>query len=332
MNNQDPNAATKQRSWFGLGGNKTEQSSAGKTPPATVAEGLEASREGLLTKIGNVFRGNFDLDDELFDELEESLMTCDIGARASLALVDRLRDRVVREKIHNQAGVLAGLRNEIAELLGRAEQPWQLTASPHVILVVGVNGVGKTTTTAKLAHAFQDQGKSVMMAAADTFRAAAVEQLNQWGERLEIPVISQGSGADAAAVAHDAVMAAKAKSVDVLLIDTAGRLHTQTELMEQLAKVVRVVRKFDASAPHDVIQVLDAGTGQNALSQLEHFQKAVDVSGLCLTKLDGSAKGGVALSLTEKFGLPIHYIGVGEGVADLKPFKAAEFAAALIEH
>jgi fused signal recognition particle receptor len=322
------------RRWFSR---KSTTQTDEKTPQpqtqieADVESGLAATRQGLLAKIGNVFKGTFDLDDELFDELEETLMTCDIGARASLSLVDRLRERVTREKIQDQRGVLAGLQQEIAELLAPAEQAWTLDQSPSVVLVVGVNGVGKTTTTAKIAHQLKLDGKTVMLAAADTFRAAAVDQLIEWGARLDIPVISQGTGADAAAVAHDALMAATARSVDVLLIDTAGRLHTQTELMEQLEKVVRVIRKFDSSAPHHVIQVLDAGTGQNALSQLEHFQKAVDVSGLCLTKLDGSARGGVALSLTERFGLPIYYIGVGEQADDLKPFKAKEFAAGLID-
>ena len=340
----EQNNSTGKKSWFGLGKRQatpintadSATSPQPENPPAstdaaaTVDRGLEPSRKGLLSKIGNVFKGNFDLDDELFDELEETLMTCDIGVHASLALVDRLRERVVADKIQNQAGVMQGLRYEIADMLQSAEQPWQLQPELNVVLVVGVNGVGKTTTTAKIANKLKQEGKSVMLAAADTFRAAAVEQLNEWGQRLDIPVISQGSGADAAAVAHDALIAARARNCDVLLIDTAGRLHTQTDLMEQLQKVIRVLRKIDPTAPHQVIQVLDAGTGQNALSQLEHFQKAVAVDGLCLTKLDGSAKGGVALSLTEKFKLPIHFIGVGEGVNDLRRFNATDFANALI--
>jgi fused signal recognition particle receptor len=300
------------------------------TDSSTVDEGLAPSRKGILAKIGNVFKGTFDLDDELFDELEETLMTCDIGVAASLALVDRLRERVAREKIQDAHGVLLGLRREVAELLQEAEQEWPQHPSPTVILIVGVNGVGKTTTTAKIAHHFKQNGLSVVLAAADTFRAAAVEQLQEWGARLDIPVISQGPGADAAAVAHDALNSARARNADVLLIDTAGRLHTQTDLMEQLQKVLRVLKKIDPDTPHEVLQILDAGTGQNALSQLEHFQKAVNVSGLCLTKLDGSAKGGVALSLTEKYHLPIRFIGVGERIDDLRPFAASEFANALI--
>lgn len=330
----DPAPAENSKSrWFGLGKRAAEQSAkttATNTEPQTIDAGLEPSRTGLLAKISNVFKGTFDLDDELFDELEETLMTCDIGVAASLALVDQLRERVSKEKIQDQQGVLLGLRREVAEMLQPAEQPWPQFPSPAVILVVGVNGVGKTTTTAKIANQFKQQGKSVVLAAADTFRAAAVEQLQEWGERLDIPVISQGPGADAAAVAHDAFISARARNADILLIDTAGRLHTQTDLMQQLQKVLRVLKKIDPDAPHEVLQVLDAGTGQNALSQLDHFQQAVQVTSLCLTKLDGSAKGGVALTLTQKYRLPIRFIGVGEGINDLQPFAAARFAEALI--
>lgn len=295
-----------------------------------VNDGLAPSRQGLWGKLSNVFKGTYDLDDQLFDDLEEVLMTCDIGVHASLTLVDRLRARITREKIRSRDQVIAGLRQEIEQMLMPAETTWPIPATPTVILVVGVNGVGKTTTTAKIAYHLKQEGKTVMLAAADTFRAAAVEQLREWGQRLNIPVIDQGSGADAAAVAHDALNAATARGTDVLLIDTAGRLHTQTDLMEQLSKVVRVLKKINPDAPHDVLQVLDASTGQNALSQLDHFQKAVDVSGICLTKLDGSAKGGIALSLTEKYQLPIRFIGVGETMNDLKPFNAHQFASALI--
>lgn len=198
------------------------------------------------------------------------------------------------------------------------------------MLMVGVNGVGKTTTTAKIAKQFRDQGKTVMLAAADTFRAAAVEQLQEWGKRMDIPVVAQAHGADAAAVAYDALNSAIVKGSEVLIIDTAGRLHTQSDLMEQLQKINRVLESLDPSMPHEVMQILDAGTGQNALSQLEHFQKAVGVSSVCLTKLDGSAKGGLAISLTQRYKLPIRYIGVGEGYLDLKPFNAKDFADALV--
>jgi len=266
----------------------------------------------------------------LFEELEETLISSDIGVQASMLLVEKLQARVKSEKIQDAEGVIRGLRTEIAMLLKPAEVAWHLQAKPHVVLMVGVNGAGKTTTTAKLAKLLQDKDKSVMLAAADTFRAAAVEQLQEWGQRLSIPVIAQSHGADAAAVAHDALISAKSRNVDVLMIDTAGRLHTQSDLMEQLQKVTRVLQKIDPETPHEVMLILDAGIGQNALTQLEHFKNAVGVSSLCLSKLDGSAKGGVALSLTEKFGLPIRFIGVGEGFNDLKTFNANEFAEGLI--
>lgn len=297
---------------------------------SSVEQGLAPTRDGLLSKFSNVFKGSFDLDDELFDDLEDTLISSDIGIEASLKLVSQLRDRVKLEKIRDANGVMSGLRAEVSEMLMVAEQPWNTNKQPYVIVMVGVNGVGKTTTTAKIAHHLKQQGKTVMLAAADTFRAAAVEQLQEWGRRLDMTVITQGHGADAAAVAHDALTSAKARDVDVLIIDTAGRLHTQSDLMEQLIKVNRVLQKIEPNTPHEVIQVLDAGTGQNALSQLEHFQKAVGVSSLCLTKLDGSAKGGVAIALTEKYKLPIRFIGVGESFTDLKVFNAKEFANALV--
>lgn len=303
---------------------------------ANIDRGLEKSRSSFFSKIGGVFKGSFDLDDDLFDELEEVLLTSDIGAGASLLLIENLRDRVKSEKIQDAQGVVLGLRAAIAELLKTAEQTWPIQQQqnthkkPYVLLIVGVNGVGKTTTTAKIANVFKQQGQSVMLAAADTFRAAAVEQLKEWGQRLDIPVIAQGHGADAAAVAHDALTSAIARDIDVLMIDTAGRLHTQSDLMEQLEKVNRVLAKIDPNTPHEVMQILDAGTGQNAVSQLDHFQKAVGVSSLCLTKLDGSAKGGVAISLTQKYKLPIRFIGLGEGFHDLKAFRAVDFANALI--
>ncbi len=304
--------------------------------PADVAQGLQKSRSGLLGKISNVFKGSFDLDDELFDELEEVLISCDIGVDASLNLVEQLRQRVKREKIQDADGVIAGLHAEITQLLQVAEQSWNPKSAdsenlPYVMLIVGVNGVGKTTTTAKIAQYLSKQGHSVMLAAADTFRAAAVEQLQEWGQRMNIPVIAQQHGSDAAAVAHDALSAAIARKIDILIIDTAGRLHTQDDLMEQLKKVSRVLKKIDANTPHEVMQVLDAGTGQNALSQLKHFQQATDVSSISLSKLDGSAKGGVALALTQQFSLPIRFVGVGEGADDLRPFNAAEFANGLIK-
>ena len=297
----------------------------------TVEEGLDKSRSSLLGKLSDVFKGSYDLDDELFDDLEEVLITSDIGVAASLDLIENLRARVKNHKLQTAQDVVQGLREEITLMLKPAEQDWNvLHQRPYVMLMVGVNGVGKTTTTAKIAKQFQDQGKSVMLAAADTFRAAAVEQLKEWGTRMDIPVVAQGHGADAAAVAHDALNSAIGKGTQVLMIDTAGRLHTQSDLMEQLQKINRVLANLDPSMPHEVMQILDAGTGQNALSQLEHFQKAVDVNSVCLTKLDGSAKGGLAISITQQFKLPIRFIGVGEGYNDLKPFEAKAFAQALV--
>jgi fused signal recognition particle receptor len=314
--------------FFGRDKDSDQQPSA---EPVTVEAGLDKSRSSLMGKIGDVFKGSFDINDELFDDLEEVLITCDIGVQASLELVDKLRQRVQSDKIQDAAGVVAGLKAEIAIMLEPAEQPWNVFHQrPYVMLMVGVNGVGKTTTTAKIAKQFRDQGKTVMLAAADTFRAAAVEQLQEWGRRMDIPVVAQAHGADAAAVAHDALSSAIVKGIEVLIIDTAGRLHTQSDLMEQLQKINRVLANLDPSMPHEIMQILDAGTGQNALSQLEHFQKAVGVTSICLTKLDGSAKGGLAISLTQKYKLPIRYIGVGEGYMDLKPFNAKAFADALV--
>ena len=300
------------------------------TNAKSLDSGLQKSRSGLMAKIGHAFKGNFDLDDELFDDLEDALITSDIGIEASVDLVNRLRAKIKTEKLQTAEEVLHGLVEVVAQVLLPAQQPWQLSASPYVILMVGVNGVGKTTTTAKIAQRLQSQGKSVMLAAADTFRAAAVEQLQAWGQKLDIPVVAQAQGADAAAVAHDAYTSAVARGVDVLLIDTAGRLHTQADLMEQLQKVRRVISKINPEAPHEVMQILDAATGQNALTQLEAFSKVVDVASVCMTKLDGSAKGGMALAITQKFALPIRFIGIGEGFADLQEFDAMNFATAMI--
>lgn len=304
------------------------------TEDAEVDAGLSKSRTGLLAKIGHVFKGNFNLDDDLFEDLEDALVSSDVGIEASLELVEALRELIIKEKLLTAAEVRDGLVRVVARSLLPAQRNWAVDSQPikkpYVILMVGVNGVGKTTTTAKIARHFKDQGKQVMLAAADTFRAAAVEQLQNWGQKLDIPVIAQGHGADAAAVSHDAYTSALAKDVDVLMIDTAGRLHTQDDLMEQLHKVQRVLRKMNPDAPHEVMQILDAGTGQNALIQLEAFHKAVGVSSVCMTKLDGSAKGGMALAITSKLQLPIRFIGVGERYSDLKPFKALAFADALI--
>ncbi|MEO0369117.1 MAG: signal recognition particle-docking protein FtsY [Pseudomonadota bacterium] len=296
----------------------------------TIDDGLSKSRSGFLGKISHAFKGSFDLSDSLFEELEDALISSDVGIDASLDLIERLRARVSKNKTQDAEGVLKDLMQVVADTMQPAEQAWEMSKHPYVLVMVGVNGVGKTTTTAKIAHQLHSQGKKVMLAAGDTFRAAAVEQLQRWGDDLDIPVVAQGHGADAAAVAHDALTSAISKEVDVLIIDTAGRLHTQNDLMEQLQKVLRVLQKIDPNAPHEVMQILDATTGQNAITQLDAFQKAVGVSSICLTKLDGSAKGGVAIGLTERFKLPIRYIGIGERVSDLKPFDARAFGQALI--
>lgn len=292
--------------------------------------GLEKSRSNLFSSISGIFASKKEFDEDLFDELEDVLLASDIGVEASLSIIETLRRRVKKERIKTEDDVMQCLQEETQALLSGAQQAWNFNLRPYIILMVGVNGVGKTTTTAKIAHYFQSQGKKVVLAAGDTFRAAAVEQLEQWGKRLNIQVISQGQNADAAAVAHDAFSAALARDADVLIIDTAGRLHTQTDLMEQLEKIIRVLKKIDSDTPHEVMQVLDATTGQNALSQLKHFKDAVGVNSICLTKLDGSAKGGVALALTKHHGLPIRFVGVGEAFEDLKAFDAEAFTKALI--
>jgi fused signal recognition particle receptor len=286
---------------------------------AALARGLSAltGRETALT-------------DADFDELEESLILADVGMAASRRLIEELRHAARREGLRDGTAVLERLRREMLEMLAPcAAAPWP-AQKPYVLLVVGVNGVGKTTTVAKIARWAQRQGRSVLLAAADTYRAAAVEQLQRWGERLGIPVIAQAQGSDAAAVAHDALAAALARKVDLLIVDTAGRQHTHGDLMEQLKKIGRVLEKLRAGAPDEVLQVLDAATGQNALSQLQHFQATAGVNSLCLTKLDGTAKGGVLLALAERFRLPVRFIGVGEGVDDLRPFHAEEFVQALL--
>ena len=295
-----------------------------------LSQGLAKSSRSLLGGLSSLFSSGVTFDEELYEELEDTLISCDIGVDASQAIIESLRKTVKQEKLKTEQEVIQCLQAETTQLLSAAQKPWQFNLRPYVILMVGVNGVGKTTTTAKIANHFQQMGKKVILAAGDTFRAAAIEQLEEWGQRLDIQVVSQAHGADAAAVAHDAFSAALARDADVLIIDTAGRLHTQSDLMDQLEKVKRVLQKIDADTPHEVMQVLDATTGQNALSQLQHFQEAVGVNSVCLTKLDGSAKGGIALGLTQKFGLPIRFIGVGEAFEDLQAFDAQAFAQALI--
>ncbi|MFJ3051625.1 signal recognition particle-docking protein FtsY [Pseudomonas nitroreducens] len=300
---------------------------------ARLKQGLSKTSASLGEGMASLFLGKKAIDDDLLDEIETRLLTADVGVEATTAIVQNLTKRVARKELADSEALYKALQEELATLLRPVEQPLTITADkqPYVILVVGVNGVGKTTTIGKLAKKLQLDGKKVMLAAGDTFRAAAVEQLQVWGERNNIAVIAQHTGADSASVIFDAVQAAKARGVDVLIADTAGRLHTKDNLMEELKKVRRVIGKLDDTAPHEVLLVLDAGTGQNAINQAKQFNNAVALTGLALTKLDGTAKGGVIFALAKQFELPIRYIGVGEGIDDLRTFEADAFVRALFE-
>ena len=302
----------------------------GESISTSLDTGLSKSSSSLLGSLGKIFSSGIEFNEDIFEELEDTLISADIGVNASMNMIDALRQAAKNQKLKTAQAVVNCLQEQASEELAIAEKSWNFNLKPYVIMMVGVNGVGKTTTTAKIARHFQKQGKNVMLAAADTFRAAATEQLIEWGNRLDIPVIHQAQGSDAAAVAHDAFNSALARNIDILIIDTAGRLHTQTDLMDQLGKVTRVLKKIDEDTPHEIMQVLDSTTGQNAMSQLKHFKDAVGVSSLCLTKLDGSAKGGVAISLAQEHQLPIRFIGIGEGFDDLRAFSSNNFAKALI--
>lgn len=296
---------------------------------------LTSGLKKTSTAIGDGLWGLFKdkkIDDELFEDLETQLLTADIGVPTTLKIVERLTAQADRRQLQDAGALYQLLQDDMTEILTAVEQPLQTaTSSPYVILMVGVNGVGKTTTIGKLAQQFKREGKSVMLAAGDTFRAAAVEQLQVWGERNDIPVVAQHTGADSASVIYDAVEAAKARGVDVLIADTAGRLQNKAHLMDELKKVVRVMKKVDPDAPHEVMLTLDAGTGQNAISQAKLFTEAVGVTGITLTKLDGTAKGGVIFAIADQFQIPIRYIGVGEGIDDLRPFVAKDFVQALFQ-
>ncbi len=292
---------------------------------------LSKTRENLTSGLSGLFKRGVKLDESLYEEIEDQLIMSDIGVEPAQRITQALRDNAKAEKLQSADALLATLTTQISELLEPVEQAIDTrTHKPYVILMVGVNGVGKTTTIAKLANRFKNEGKNVMLAAGDTFRAAAIEQLQTWGARLAIPVIAQQHGSDAAAVAFDAYQAALSRNIDVLLIDTAGRQHTHGDLMEQLAKMTRVLQKANTELPHEVMLTVDAATGQNALSQIEHFKSIVGVSSLSVTKLDGTAKGGIIIAMAEKFGLPIRFIGVGESMQDLQPFVAQDFARALL--
>ena len=295
---------------------------------------LKKTRASLASGLSGLFGGGrVHFDDDVYDDLEDQLLMADLGVEASSAVVSALRKRVQATRIDSSQSLNEALIDELSSILITAERPLAAQSGangPFVILMTGVNGVGKTTTTAKLAAYFQKNGHTVLLGACDTFRAAAIEQLQFWGERLKIGVIAQSHGSDAAAVAHDAVSAAKSRGIDVLIIDSAGRQHVNADLMAQLGKIRRVLSKADVAAPHETLLVVDGGTGQNALSQAAAFEKEVGLTGICVTKLDGTARGGVVVALAKQLPVAIPFLGVGEGIADLRPFKAKNFARALV--
>ena len=298
---------------------------------ARLKQGLSKTSASIGEGMASLFLGKKAIDDDLLEEIETRLLTADVGVEATSVIIKNLTQKVARKQLTDADALYKSLQEELAAMLKPVEQPLKIESQnkPFVILVVGVNGAGKTTTIGKLAKKLQLEGKKVMLAAGDTFRAAAVEQLQVWGERNHIPVIAQHTGADSASVIFDAVQAAKARGIDVLIADTAGRLHTKDNLMEELKKVRRVMGKLDEDAPHEVLLVLDAGTGQNAISQTKQFDQTVALTGLALTKLDGTAKGGVIFALAKQFNIPIRYIGVGEGIDDLRDFESEPFVQAL---
>ena len=301
----------------------------------TLEKGVEKSREGILNKLGKAFVGKDRVDDQTLDELEEILITSDVGVTTTLEIIQRIEKRVAKDKFVTQAELQTMLREEIVALLkdNDADKPAEFDADfqtkPHVVLVVGVNGVGKTTTIGKLANLYKQAGKKVLLGAADTFRAAAVDQLIIWSERADVPIVQQRQNADPASVAFDTVSSAKARGSDIALIDTAGRLHNKKALMEELTKIKRVMGKVVDGAPHEVILVLDASTGQNAMQQAKAFTEAVDITGLALTKLDGTAKGGIVIGISNELNVPVKYIGLGERMEDLQIFERESFVNAL---
>jgi len=304
---------------------------ADSAPPAKRSWRERLSGSAFARSLGSLFVRHPKLDDDLLDELETALITADVGIEASTGLVENLRRRMHKREFADATALLAALREALLALLKPVEQPLDVAGrNPFVVLVVGINGAGKTTTIGKLARRWRDEQRAVMLAAGDTFRAAAVEQLKTWGERNAVPVISQGQDADAASVIFDALQAARSRGTDVLIADTAGRLHTQGGLMDELGKIARVLKKLDPDAPHEVLMVIDGTTGQNAVNQVRQFRQIVGVTGLVVTKLDGTAKGGVVFALAREFGLPIRFVGLGESATDLRPFEAAAFVDGLL--
>lgn len=313
---------------------KAEESIVEKTAETkTLRDSIKKSRRSFTDGLADVLLGAKTIDDDILEELETRLLTADVGMDVTQKIIDDLTKRVSRKEMNDAETLMQCLCEDMINMLQPAQQALVTESNqPFVILVVGINGAGKTTTIGKMAKRFQNEGKSVMLAAGDTFRAAAVEQLKTWGERNNVPVIAQGTGADSASVIFDAVQSAQAKGIDIVIADTAGRLHTQSNLMEELVKIRRVMSKLDETAPHEVMLVMDAGFGQNGLIQAEQFHQAMNVTGLTVTKLDGTAKGGILLAVSQKLGLPIRYIGVGEGIEDLREFNAEEFVYALLDH
>ena len=294
----------------------------------TLDKGLEKSKTSFFSKLSKAVAGKSTVDDDVLDQLEEVLVTSDVGVSTTLKIIERIEERVARDKYLGTEELHSILKEEIAGLLSENERVSQVEEAdqrPYVIMVVGVNGVGKTTTIGKLAHKFKADGYSVMLGAADTFRAAAIDQLEIWAKRVDVPIIKQKMGSDPASVAFDTLSAAKAQNTDIVLIDTAGRLHNKVNLMNELGKVKRVMDKVITGAPHDVMLVLDGSTGQNAFEQARQFTKATEVTSLVVTKLDGTAKGGVVLGISDEFQIPVRYIGVGEGIEDLQSFDKEEF-------
>jgi fused signal recognition particle receptor len=300
---------------------------------ARLKQGLSRTRNNFTAGLANLLLGKKTIDDELFEEIETLLLMADVGIEATQELIDDLTQQVARQQLTEPQALFQALRENMQALLQPVEIPLQIPkeqTTPYVILMIGINGAGKTTTIGKLAKRYQNQGYSVMLAAGDTFRAAAVEQLKAWGERNQVPVIAQHNRADSASVIYDALQAATARKIDILIADTAGRLHTQDNLMEELKKVQRVLKKLDTNAPHEVLLVIDAGIGQNALVQAQQFHQAIGITGLTLTKLDGTAKGGIIFAVAKQLRLPIRFIGVGEKIDDLRVFEAANFVEALL--
>ena len=297
-----------------------------------LTDGLKRTRKSFSDGLANLILGKKTIDEELFESLETLLLTADIGIESTDSLIKQITDRINRKQLSDPAALTAALKEEMIALLKPYEKPIEINHKPYVILMVGINGAGKTTSIAKLAHYYQKQGKSVMLAAGDTFRAAAIDQLQVWGDRNHVTVIAQKAGSDSASVIYDALQSAQARNIDILIADTAGRLHTQTHLMNELKKIKRVIQKMNIDAPHETMLVVDAGIGQNALNQAKEFNEAIGLNSISVTKLDGTARGGMVFAITHHTQLPIRFIGVGEQLDDLKPFEAEAFVNALFEN